>query len=347
MDKKRESNIELLRIILAMGVIVLHYNNNGNTFELVKAWSSNQIIIYTLENIFICSVDTFILISGYFLCKKEQTNWIRVLKILLQTMLLGAAVFAISAIKNGVGLKSFIKGVLFALIPKNYYVTFYIVLCILAPYINKGLNHLNQNEWKKMLACCIGIFSIWAVISDVIMSTVPTIFGISPVTSGNSIAGYTIVNFFLMYIIGAYIRNNPIKIKTSKSIILLAGLTVIMTIWSLIVKNYHLPTEDIVWAYDNPLVILYSVLLFTLLTNCTVKYNKAINSLGKASFMVYLLHPIFIPYLNIEKFINGNSIVLLCHIVLSVVAVYIICFVVNIIYNLTVNRLIDRLFQTV
>lgn len=65
--KMRESNIEILRIAVILGVIILHYNGeNGGGLEYIYPNSLNEIILVALESIFICAVDLFILITGCF-----------------------------------------------------------------------------------------------------------------------------------------------------------------------------------------------------------------------------------------------------------------------------------------
>ena len=61
--KERQSNIELLRIFLMLGVIILHYNGVG---ALYSAHGINYLIVIGLESLCICAVDLFMLISGYF-----------------------------------------------------------------------------------------------------------------------------------------------------------------------------------------------------------------------------------------------------------------------------------------
>ena len=66
---KRQSNIELLRIVAACGVIILHYNNPliGGGYGAVEDGSINQAIMTFFETVFICAVNLYVLISGYFM----------------------------------------------------------------------------------------------------------------------------------------------------------------------------------------------------------------------------------------------------------------------------------------
>lgn len=85
----RSSNIELLRIFAILGVIVLHYNNAdmGGGFRFVLPGSLNYYLLHFLENLFICAVNLFLLISGYFLCTSFKRSLLKPLQLLIQVIL--------------------------------------------------------------------------------------------------------------------------------------------------------------------------------------------------------------------------------------------------------------------
>ena len=90
----RNSNIELLRILSIIGVIILHYNYElyGGAFSYVTPHSINEFILYLLEYSNIVAVDIFVLISGYFLSQNNSRSIIKPLKLIVQVIFI-AAVF--------------------------------------------------------------------------------------------------------------------------------------------------------------------------------------------------------------------------------------------------------------
>ena len=74
--KIRDSNFELLRLFLILFVIILHYNGSiCNTLGLTENASIlNKYFIRIGECFCICAVNCFLLISGFFLCEKNQIN---------------------------------------------------------------------------------------------------------------------------------------------------------------------------------------------------------------------------------------------------------------------------------
>ena len=78
MEKKvRKSNIELLRILLIVMVIVLHFNNGEMGGGFANASGTNYRMLQLFEAFSICAVDTFVLISAYFLSGTQKRNMLK------------------------------------------------------------------------------------------------------------------------------------------------------------------------------------------------------------------------------------------------------------------------------
>ena len=84
----RDSNIELLRIIAALGVIILHYNNPiiGGGYKAVADGSINQFVMTVFEASFICAVNLFVLISGYFMKNSKKRDLLKPVELLAQLL---------------------------------------------------------------------------------------------------------------------------------------------------------------------------------------------------------------------------------------------------------------------
>lgn len=69
--RSRNSSVELLRILAACMIVVLHYN--GRAMNATSGISTD--ILALLESFCVCGVNLFIMISGYFLCKTQKRTW--------------------------------------------------------------------------------------------------------------------------------------------------------------------------------------------------------------------------------------------------------------------------------
>ncbi len=86
-QSKRQSNMELLRMLSILGVLFLHYNNNpayGSTFDYLSNGSINLIILDLFESFSICAVNVFILISVFFLVKNNSRSLFKPVKLLFE-----------------------------------------------------------------------------------------------------------------------------------------------------------------------------------------------------------------------------------------------------------------------
>ena len=143
MKKARESNIELLRILTMLGVIVLHYNhaNMGGAFAFVPAGSVSQVLLHLAESIFIIAVNLFVLISGYFMCTSQKRNPWKILSLLVQVSVFSLGMYLLRVVLGQDTLQ--VKNLLFSLVPANYFVLLYGAVYFISPYLNILLQKRN------------------------------------------------------------------------------------------------------------------------------------------------------------------------------------------------------------
>lgn len=98
MTKERNSNIELLRIVLALAVIILHYNNSdiGGALSVSRGMNYNLLVI--LESFSICAVNTFVLISGYYLCNSGKRETVKAFLLVSQVMVFKLAGYILNVV---------------------------------------------------------------------------------------------------------------------------------------------------------------------------------------------------------------------------------------------------------
>lgn len=139
----RSSNFELLRIISIIMIIVLHYLEYY-TLENVQIGTWNYYIVYLIESICIMGVNCFILITGYFLISKEKIKIKKVINLVLIVAFYGFIFYFIMMFinKTSFNIKDLIKAMIPFIIGKRWFVRTYIILFLIAPYINKCFNSI-------------------------------------------------------------------------------------------------------------------------------------------------------------------------------------------------------------
>ncbi|MBR6968592.1 MAG: acyltransferase [Ruminococcus sp.] len=339
----RASNIELLRILTMLGVIVLHYNNAGigGGFALVEKNSLNFYIMHIFESISIVAVDLFVLISGFFMCRSTKRDIFKPLSLIFQVIVFKELIYILSVLLSGKSIS--LKAVLLDLVPNNYFVILYIAVYLVSPFINLLLEALDGRNRKRLVILLMIVFSLEPTVVDMLNEIRgETFHGLSTVGAYGSQWGYSAVNFILMYIIGAYLRYNEDKIKSFPK--WKAGLGFIAfvaadTVWSLVNEHFTIYDARSAYEYCNPLVIGGTVLIFVLFHNMQIRSSRIINLLAKASFTVYLTHAAMLKYFRIAGHVNRNAAVYVLHVLATAAAIYLVSWVMFICYDLVTRPL--------
>ncbi len=323
--KKRESNIELLRIISMLMIIAHHFSVHSN-FVAEKTSFTNNVWLQLLSSGGKIGVNIFILISGFFLINSKKVNINKFIKLLAQLLFYSITIFIVFV---AFGIKQFdISDSInyFLGYPVWWFAKAYLVIYLFHPYINKLLNSLSKVEHKKLI-----------LISTIIISIIPTI------TTINADGG-TFLWFIFLYSLGAYISKYPINLdwKASKYLlvsVLLCCLTfLIVIVFDYIGIKRPLFSKYAMYLFEmNKLpVLLISVFLFLTFKNMKIKYNKLINTISAATFGIYLLHDSYYvrPFLwqtIFKSTIYSKSYVLIPYSLLVIIIVFVGCLIIELI----------------
>lgn len=328
---KRQSNIELLRILSILGVVILHYNNKtiGGGLQYVTDNSVNYYILMILESLCICAVDLFMLISGFFSCKGKRTTLNKPFALIAQVVIFS---FAWNLFSGAVKGTLTIKSIIASLVPANYFVILYITVYLLSPY----LNLLYERITKSFIVLIFILFSVYPTLVEVFSQiTGGDWLGLSSIGMYGSQWGYQIVNFIMMYFVGMYIRKNIEqlkKIKVSKLIFALCGIVLLITTWSCVseMTGYN---NNLAWIYCNPLVVLEAAVIFTLFEKIDMGNVKWINQFSAACFTVFIAHGYLITHIKIDWAVHQNPLIMTVHIIICTVLIYLVCFITYKVYD--------------
>ncbi len=332
-EKGRESGIELLRIISACGVVMLHYNNVTYGGGLVYSEGINHYFLLFAQAVFAPAVDLFIIVFGFYNCRRHSVKVIRPIQLIIQVIVFNVAFFLVNcALSKSFSLRSLIG----SLMPANYFVVFYVVLFVFSPYINKGLSRLSKKGLDLLMILMICIFSVWQTAADIIEAITGNIYyGLGPVGMLGGQSGYTIVNFLLCYLLGAWLCLSGFAENVKKkwaALVLVLNIACIFC-WSLV-------SEATAWEYCNPLLIAEAASVFILFKRMKLQ-SKAINLLAKGSFTCYLVHEHLLPHCRVEWAVAQSFPIMLVHIAVVLIGIYLVSWVIDRIYH----AVLDPLFR--
>lgn len=339
----RNSNIELLRIFATFGIYALHYNLDTIGGAISAATGNNRIILSFSEVLFISSVDLFILITGYYLSTRKKVSVWKAINLILQFLLFRQGYYLAHILFRKAQFSP--KQFLINFVPDNYFIILYCSLYLLAPFINLILKNLLDEKLTFFVCLIFAMFSIWNTgvdISEVIRGQNWT-EGLSTIGLYGDQSGYTIINFILMYCIGAWLRRRKNKAPKNKYTLLKIIISVTLLTVQILYEDQTYYWGCISLKYQNPLVILNAVWWFDFFNGFKEKNNKIINKLGEATFTMYLLHAYFLRHMQIKTVVTQNGgALLVAHIVLLGITIFAVSFVVWNIYKRIIE---DRLLQ--
>ena len=344
----RESNFELLRIIAMLLVITSHFcihSNKAIYFQNPYTFNINYFLtmIFTTGNI---ANNIFILITGYFMVKKEKNNK-KIISLILDMEFYSISIYLIlrtfGLIKNISPLKS-----IFAIFYGNWFCIYYIILYLISPYLNHLLNTLSKEKLKKLIITIL-----------ILISVVPTFIDVWGFTSHDV--------FILSYLIGGYIRlylDKKQDTKKIKMILLYTIILVILCILSLYLIGIIFKILPFIEYYPykflanntSIFVIIIATCIFLLAKNKNIKYNKNINIASTTVLGIYLIHDN-----ELLRYIIWNKLFPIdlyftkwyfpIYAIIKILLVFIICYIIvrlkQIILNKPYNYIVDKIEERI
>lgn len=280
MKKERNSNIELLRIILMFMIMALHANLiviDFPTVEEVTEYPLHSFMRFFNEYLCIGAVNTFVLISGWFGIKYKTKGLCNFLFQCLFFSLIITLPFILSG-KIELNKTNLLSSVL---LYKNAYwfVWSYLILYIISPMLNSFIENSDKHTYRNVL---ISLFIVQTVVS------VFTRLGIYN-------TGYHPLSFIALYMLARY--TNVYRCIPTKYTAMGGFLACVITNTLLGFLPAYLMGEDSVFtdltlSYTNPLNIAGALFLLLFFVQIELK-SKIINYISVSCFSVYLLHTHF------------------------------------------------------
>ena len=152
-SNQRIGSFDALRIILSLFVILLHFNNSngGNALKYTENNMIGHEFLLVCESLAICAVNTFMILSGYFLDKKQMRRIIKPILLILTVMGYNSFFTLIKMISVG----QFSLGIYIrSLIPINYFAWLYSVVYLLSPWINIMIKNVTKKHMQVLLILC-------------------------------------------------------------------------------------------------------------------------------------------------------------------------------------------------
>ena len=342
--KRRNSSIELLRIVCMLIVLLRHYVSQQDTWW--NSWASMDyginVLVMQLAATPQIANSIFMMITGYFLIK-SKVNFKNVIKLILELFLYA---WIIAIVIYGLKLQPFsVKEAIKALVPVwfgyNWYVCCYIIFCCFVPFINPFLNSLEKDTYKKLVIVTVLIWSVmWTF-------------------KGTNYMGgtFSFDRFVVMYIVGGYIRLYGLKLRFFKSwwklfwisLAVIMSLTVVLSLGGHLLHIDSLVNNALYFSDGTSILIMIcSVSLFMAVLNAKPLHSPFINKVAGSCVGVFIIHHNPLLRRVLWDMISPNEAYtyspwLPVHMIVKCVMIFVVCVIIDRIRIVVLDKPFDTL----
>ncbi len=352
--KKKNLNIEFLRVLSMLMVVTLHaFGKSGLLRTLNADKTLMTYLAWIIESFAIVAVNVYVLVSGYLLCE-SKFRFGRLFELCCEVWFYSIGIYVLNLFLHlsdaPLGLDDTVRCLLPLNMDTYWFMTAYVVMYIFSPLLKLAADKMSQKKFLTVLCLFVGALSIFKTILPVALVT--------------DRKGYDAMWFFALFLIGAYIRKYGCAFIKKASggglIYFLFCFLIFAEKWCLnfvYVKTGHLQTiQEVPYHYNHIFVLIASIGIF----ECVLLSKEIRGPLGKTvAFLapmtlgVYLIHeqPVlrykWTEWLGLNS-ISGAGILPACNMLVRVIAAVLVVYIVTSFvdfWRIKLFNLVKRIFR--
>lgn len=291
-QNKRMANLELLRCVAMMMVVVLHFLGKGGLLpELTgEGMGAYGVTAWALETLSIAAVNVYMFISGYFL-SSSAFKLSRLLQLYLQVWVYSVAFGLLGAFTGVLSETAFdthyILTLIFPVTMGHYwFMTAYVFLYLLLPFVGMAVRQMTK---RQLQTAVVLLFLVFCIAKSIL-----------PVRLEMDAQGYDCLWYLCVFAAAAYVRRFGVGFLDSKgrSFLLYIGSSGLILTGTLGLRAVYLRTGSLgrmlgmFLDYNHILPFLAAAGLFGVFKGMHIKGRMAgiINRVAPCTLGVYLLH---------------------------------------------------------
>ena len=327
-QKKRDSNLELLRIVAMFFIIAHHYVVNSGLMDpggpmYGDLLSPRALFLLSLAGIGKSAMNIYVLITGYFMCVSNIIAK-KYFKLLFEWMfyrLLIGSIFWLTG-REPFTFLNFINVIIPIRQVAYNFTECYLLFYLFIPFLNRFIRGLNEKQYLYLIGLCLLTYVFFGTLHDI---------------SFNYISW-----FFILYLIAAYIRLFPKPITQNSSFCGKILTFSLILSWLSMFLCAILTVNNILWTpfyfvqdANSLLPLVNGLSAFLYFKNKNIPYNRTLNRFAASSFGVLLIHAnskIMHKWLWVDSFKvydAYNSSFVYLHAVGSILLVFILCALID------------------
>lgn len=277
MMKERDSNIELLRIIATLFILIVHCNGWFlREWGGITGWNTGSIAVamsrILIQNISCLGVDLFILISGFYGIRPKLKSIVNLFTLLV-FFYVGCYLLNCCVVHESFSIRRLFDNAL-AFSHTNWYINSYLFLMLLSPMVNAFIDAADTRKlgWYALAFCLITLY--FGQLRD------------NAYWFYNQ--GYSVIVMLGIYLVGRFLnrmKETLSNIKYRHLLISFVGMLGLMTMVRVLSSN------DEAWLhYGSPITIIAACIFFTIFYRLPKFHSKAINWIGASCLAAFIFH---------------------------------------------------------
>lgn len=275
MKKTHDSNMELLRLVAMLLIMVVHANFRAlpkPDAAMIAANPSSAFLQFLTEGFSIVGVNVFVMLSGWYGIRPRLA---RFTELLFQVLFFGVLCLGVEyAVSGQLPPKAFLT--LFLLNANDYwFVKVYIALYLFAPVLNAFVEHVSRRQYEQMLLAVFGFMFVFGWIFE---------------ATDWLRSGYSLPWFVIIYLLARYMRTYQprfTQFRRSVDLAIYLGVVAFLTVAVFVLRHYNL--GGVLYFYTCPLVVIGAMYLLLFFSKLTFR-SHMVNWLAISALSIYLTH---------------------------------------------------------
>lgn len=273
--KRRDSNMELLRIVAMLLIMIVHANFRAlpkPDAAAVSAAPVSSFLQFMTESFSIVGVNVFVMLSGWYGIRPRLS---RVGELLFQVLFFGVICMGIEWYVSD-GMPPRVLQTVLMLDHDNYwFVKTYLALYLFSPMLNAFVNTATRRQQELLL---MAVFSFMFVFGWLFQST------------SWILSGYSLPWFMCLYLLSRYISVcQPwfAQFCRRTDLCIYLGIVAFLTVSVFVMRHYNL--GGVMYFYTCPFVVVGAIYLLLFFSKLSF-HSRIVNWLGISVLSVYLTH---------------------------------------------------------
>ena len=275
MTKKRDSNMELLRIVAMLLILVVHANFRAlpkPDAVSIAANPSSAFLQFLVEGFSIVGVNVFVMLSGWY---GIRPRLMRFAELVFQLLFFGLLCAGVEYAIIGQMPEDSLPIILIVDQRAYWFVKVYIALYIFAPVLNSFVEHATRRQYEQTL---LALFAFMFIFGWLFKST------------SWLLEGYSLPWFACLYLLSRYMRvHRPLFTQFSRltDLFIYLGTVAFLTIALFVLRQHNL--GGMLYFYTSPFVVLGAMYLLLFFSKVSL-HSSLVNWVAASALAIYLTH---------------------------------------------------------